>query len=83
LIILWARQNKVWSWKLFGWVMLMAVVLGGGAIWGGIALGQMIGPSNSGLTATLMLVFIVVAVIIITIITIALSRRYRPPNAIK
>jgi magnesium-transporting ATPase (P-type) len=82
-IVIWAIQNKTWSWKLFGWVMLMTIVLGGAAIWAGVAFGQMFAPSNPGLATTAMLGFVIVAVLIVTLVTIKLSRRYRPPGAIK
>lgn len=80
LIVVWAMQNKKWSWPLFGWVMLMTVVIGGAAIWAGTVLVNLVGPANQGLGVVVDLSIVFAAVAIITVITIKIAPRYRPPR---
>jgi hypothetical protein len=80
LVVLFAMRNKQWSWPLFGWVVLLTAVIGGGAVWGGIALASLVDPAGRGWGVAVTFAAIVVAVVVITFAAIGLSRRYPPPS---
>jgi hypothetical protein len=81
LLVFFAVRNKQWSWALFGWIALLTVVIGGGAVWAGFLLANVVDPAGRGTGVLINLAVILVAVGAITLIAIRISRRYTPPPA--
>jgi len=80
-LVFFAVRNRTWSWPLFGWIALLIVVIGGGAVWAGYVLANVVDPADRGLGVVVNLAVILAAVAVITLIAIRLSRRYPPPSA--
>ncbi len=81
LVVLFAMRNKQWSWPLFGWIALLTFVIGGGAVWAGYVLANVVDPANRGPGVLVNLAVILIAVAVITLVAIRISRRYPPRSA--
>lgn len=80
-IVLWGTRNKTLSWPVLGWVMLLAVAVGGAGVWCSVVLLDRIGTANPALTIAASFGPILLAVVLITLAAIGIARRYEPPAA--
>ncbi|GEM_PF-6972934 len=79
-IVSYAMKRKQWSWPAFGWILLLAVIVGGAAIGAGLMVVDRVGPGNDGVSLGVFFGLIAAAVLIITFLAIKIERHYiKPP----
>ncbi len=78
-----AKRRHQWSWRLFGWIMLLALllVLVSSAIPFVLAYAGWNIRANAGLVTALVIAVILLGVALITVAAVTMQRRYLPPDS--